>query len=35
MGLDNIPEPYPCEGKETTIRAKDDSLIQIVSNKLW
>ena len=26
MGLDNIPEPYPCAGKETTIRTKDDKI---------
>ena len=26
MGLDNIPDPYPCAGKETTIRTKDDKL---------
>jgi len=26
MGLDNIPNPYPCAGKETTIKTKDDKL---------
>jgi len=26
MGLDNIPNPYPCTGKETTIRTIDDKL---------
>lgn len=26
MGLDNIPNPYLCAGKETTIRTKDDKL---------
>lgn len=26
MGLDNIPEPYPCVNKETTIRTQDDKL---------
>ena len=26
MGLDNIPNPYPCAGKETTIRTIDDKL---------
>jgi len=26
MGLDNIPNPYPCAGKETTIRTKGDKL---------
>ena len=26
MGLDNIPEPYPCEGKDTTIRTKEDKI---------
>ena len=26
MGLDNIPNPYPCVGKEMTIRTKDDKL---------
>lgn len=26
MGLDNIPNPYPCVGKDTTIRTKDDKL---------
>ncbi len=26
MGLDNIPEPYPCEGKDTTIRTNEDKI---------
>ena len=26
MGLDNIPEPYPCTGKETTIMTRDGKI---------
>ncbi|MCK4965723.1 hypothetical protein KAS50_01755 [bacterium] len=26
MGLDNIPAPYPCVGKENKIRTKNDKL---------
>lgn len=26
MGLDNIPEPYPCVGKATIIRTKDNKI---------
>ena len=26
MGLDNIPDPYPCAGKKITLRTKDDKL---------
>ena len=26
MGLDNIPEPYPCEGKISTIRTQEDKI---------